>query len=112
MNTKIYGIQGETLAKQFLRDKKYSILEKNYTTKIGEIDIIAKKDDIIVFVEVKARNSKRFGMPRESVTIYKQNKIRKVATLYLLKRKLSNAKVRFDCIEVLGDTVTHLEGCF
>ena len=64
MNTKIYGIQGETLAEQFLRDKKYSILEKNYTTKIGEIDIIAKKDDIIVFVEVKARNSKRFGMPR------------------------------------------------
>ena len=112
MNTKVFGVQGEMLAEDFLKSKKYKILEKNYTTKIGEIDIIARIDDIFVFVEVKARNTRRFGMPREAVTVYKQNKIRKVATQYMLKHKLMNAKVRFDCVEILGDQITHLEGCF
>jgi putative endonuclease len=112
MNTKILGVQGETLAKDYLIGKKYTILAQNYVTKIGEIDIIAKINDITVFVEVKDRQTKRFGYPREAVTPYKQEKIRRVATQYMLKHNLMNSKVRFDCIEILGDTITHLEGCF
>lgn len=108
----ILGVQGETLAKKFLIDKGFKILVQNYSTKIGEIDIIAKTKDIIVFIEVKNRQTKRFGMPREAVTPYKQNKIRKVAMQYLMAHKLTESKVRFDCIEILGDTVTHLENCF
>ena len=108
----VFGVKGEQIAKEYLIKKHYKILQQNYTTKIGEIDIIAKTKDIIVFVEVKARNTIRFGMPREAVTPYKQNKIRAVATQFLLANKLTNAKVRFDCIEVLGDEITHIENCF
>ena len=112
MNTKILGIEGEVQAKQFLIDKKYKVLATNYTTKIGEIDIIAKYKDMIVFVEVKDRQTKRFGLPREAVTPYKQRKIRLVATQYLQSHKLLENKVRFDCIEILGDTITHIENAF
>ena len=108
----VLGVQGEAIAKQYLIDKGYKILEQNYTTKIGEIDIIAKVKDIIVFVEVKDRQTKRFGMPREAVTFYKQNKIRKVAMQYLLAKHLTESKVRFDCVEILGDTITHIENAF
>ena len=112
MNTKVFGIKGETLAVNFLKDKKYKIIKQNYVTKIGEIDIIAQIDDIIVFVEVKARNTKRFGYPREAINYAKQRKIRTVATQYMLANKLTNSKVRFDCIEILGDQITHIENCF
>ncbi|MGN1212961.1 MAG: YraN family protein [Christensenellales bacterium] len=112
MNTKVLGTQGESVAVKFLKDKKFKILKQNYTTKIGEIDIIAQTKDIIVFVEVKARKSIRFGYPREAINLTKQKKIRKVATQYLLANKLMNCKVRFDCIEVLGDQITHIENCF
>ena len=112
MNTKVLGTQGESVAVKFLKDKKYKILKQNFITKIGEIDIIAQTKDIIVFVEVKARKSVRFGYPREAINLAKQNKIRQVATQYLLANKLMNSKVRFDCIEVLGDQITHIENCF
>ena len=112
MNTKVLGTQGESVAVKFLKDKKYKILKQNFITKIGEIDIIAQTKDIIVFVEVKARKSVRFGYPREAINLAKQNKIRTVATQYLLANKLINSKVRFDCIEVLGDQITHIENCF
>ena len=82
----VLGVQGEIIAAEFLKKKKYIILEKNYTTKIGEVDIIAKDNDVIVFVEVKERGTKRFGLPREAVTLYKQNKIRLVASQYLLSK--------------------------
>ena len=112
MNTKVLGTQGESVAVKFLKDKKYKILKQNFITKIGEIDIIAQTKDIIVFVEVKSRKSVRFGYPREAINLAKQNKIRTVATQYLLANKLMNSKVRFDCIEVLGDQITHIENCF
>lgn len=112
MNTKVLGAQGETKAVELLKSKKYEILQQNYTTKIGEIDIIAKHNGTIVFVEVKARNTARFGYPREAINYTKQQKIRRVATQYLLVNKLLNSKVRFDCIEILGDRITHLENCF
>ena len=108
----VYGVQGEVLAAEYLKYKKYKILERNYTTKIGEIDIIAQKDDTIIFVEVKQRDTKRFGLPREAVTPYKQNKVRTVASQYLLAKKFMNSKIRFDVVEILGDNITHIENAF
>ena len=108
----VFGVKGETEAKEYLIKKGYSILETNYTTKIGEIDIIAKKDDFVVFVEVKNRSSNRFGMPREAVTPYKQNKIRKVALMYITKNHLTNSRLRFDCVEILDEKITHIENAF
>ena len=78
-------------------------IELNYKNKIGEIDIIAKDKNYIVFVEVKARMSKMFGDPTEAVTDYKQQKIRAVASMYLLTHKLTEQNCRFDVVAVLGD---------
>ena len=108
----ILGVQGEIIAREYLKEKGYEILNQNYSTKIGEIDIVAKYKNIIVFVEVKDRQTKRFGMPREAVTHYKQNKISKVALQYLVSHKLTSSQCRFDVVEILGDTVTHIENAF
>lgn len=106
------GVNGEILAKQFLKDNGYKILATNYTTKIGEIDIIAKLKNIIVFVEVKTRTSTKFGNPRESVTAHKQNKIRQVANLFLMKNKLLESICRFDVIDILNNEITHITNAF
>lgn len=112
MNTHVIGAKGEVKAKDYLIKLGYKILETNYSNKIGEIDIIAQDGQIIVFVEVKARDSLKFGYPREAVTSYKQNKIHKVAMGYLKFHRSFNNPIRFDCVEILGDEITHLKNCF
>ena len=106
------GKYGERLAVDYLKKLKYKIIKVNYSNKIGEIDIIAKQKDIIVFVEVKYRESANFGMPREAVNFYKQRKIKTVAMSYLKMNGLLESRIRFDVIEILGQCVTHLENCF
>lgn len=108
----IIGKQGEIVAVNFLLENKYKILETNYKNKIGEIDIIAKKNNFIVFVEVKFRSSLAFGYPREAVNLHKQNKIKLVAQCYLQKHSLLNSAVRFDVIEILNNKITHIENAF
>ena len=83
MLNKKTGNVGEALAVKYLKEKSYQIKELNYTNKIGEIDIIATQNDTIVFIEVKSRTSNKFGVGREAVNFYKQQKIRKVAQCYL-----------------------------
>jgi len=68
----IFGKDSESLAVKYLKKQRYKILEKNYRTPVGEIDIIAKHKGVIVFVEVKARRSDRFGDPKGAVTYKKQ----------------------------------------
>lgn len=112
MNTKILGTSGEVLAKKFLEKKGYRIVEVNYVNKIGEIDIIAKQGETIVFVEVKTRSSLKFGRPSEVVGLNKQNKIRSVALSYLKTTKNLETPARFDVIEVLGEEIRHIENAF
>ena len=109
---KVSGYGGEQKAVEYLKKKGYKILKTNYVTKIGEIDIIAKDGSCYVFVEVKFRASDYFGRPSEAVNIYKQRKIRNVATIYINKNRLFNETCRFDVIEVLGDEVNHIQNCF
>jgi len=109
---KVTGNYGEELAKKYLKKQKYTILETNYTTKLGEIDIIAKDSDEFVFIEVKTRNTLLYGLPREAVTPYKQNKIRTVATEYIKKHKLFNEKLRCDVIEIIENEITHIKNAF
>lgn len=109
---KVTGDSGEQLAKEYLKKNGYKILKTNYKTNIGEIDIIAKQKDFIVFVEVKTRKNDYFGLPREAVNSFKQQKIRQVATQYIKFNKLFDASCRFDVIEILGDKISHLENCF
>ena len=103
MQSNIYGKKSEIIASQFLKKKKYKIIETNYKNKIGEIDIIAKDKDYLVFVEVKARLSRAFGDPAEAVDFKKQQKIRDVAQLYLMQKGKTEEKCRFDVVTILGD---------
>jgi putative endonuclease len=93
------GDKGEGFAAGFLRKKGYKILEQNYKTRIGEIDIIAMDGETLVFVEVKTRESLNYGRPFESVTVYKRKKISNVAMLYL-KRLKSVPPCRFDVVSI------------
>lgn len=97
---KSIGFYGEDLSAKFLEKEGYSILEKNFNCSSGEIDIIAIKDEIISFIEVKSRFSNSFGNPKESVTCSKQGRIINVAKYYLHKKKLYNYYIRFDVIEI------------
>jgi len=108
----IVGAIGEDIAKNYLKENGYKIIEYNFRNKIGEIDIIAYDKDILVFVEVKYRKNNIFGLPREAVDYNKQRKIRLVATSYINKSKLHNKVCRFDVLEILGDKITLIKGCF
>lgn len=115
MQKNVFGARGEIIASNYLINKGYAILERNYKNKIGEIDIIAKQGNTIVFVEVKTRMTRAFGDPLEAVNVRKQQKIRDVATAYLMKTKKLNSPCRFDVISILGDTneeIDHIENAF
>ena len=109
---KVKGNIGEQLATDFLKKAKYKILERNYRSVIGEIDIIAKDKNTIVFVEVKTRSTLKFGLPCEAVDYRKQQKIHSVASIYLKNKKLEDSELRFDVIEVLDGEINHIKDCF
>ena len=111
------GVQGEDLATDYLKTKDFKILVRNYRQKTGEIDIIARDGEWLVFVEVKTRTSLRFGQPYEAVTQKKQAQISRVALDYITRNKLHNQAMRFDVVSVLiqknGKTdINHLPSCF
>ena len=99
---KEFGYEGETEACNYLEKIGYDILERNFSCKSGEIDIIAydKDEDEIVFVEVKTRQQIRYGEPAEAVDFPKINHIRRTAEYYVLIKGIENHKFRFDVIEV------------
>ncbi len=115
MNNKITGKYGEWLAGRYLVQKGYKILSKNYKTPAGEIDIVARDGEKIVFVEVKTRKSDRFGKPFEAVNYKKREKIIKNASLYLSKFK-ELPSVRFDVISInlqnKDKSIEHIEDAF
>lgn len=95
------GAEGERVAKAYLQTKGFRILHENYSTPLGEIDLIAKEGGVVVFVEVKARTSGEFGPPQASVTLAKQRQIVKVARLYLQRERLAEVACRFDVVAVM-----------
>ena len=98
-----FGLKGEALAARYLKKNGYKILEQNYRTKLGEIDIIATENKTIVFVEVKSRKSIRYGSPKWAVTPQKQRKISMVALHYLKITRQSDAKARFDVVALTSN---------
>ncbi|MCL2484436.1 MAG: YraN family protein [Endomicrobia bacterium] len=105
------GFCKEKEAAVFLTKNGYKIIETNFNTKFGEIDIIVKRKDYLVFVEVKYRKSSDTGAPQESVTFQKQQKIIKSAVIYL-KRNPTKDNIRFDVIAINGSEITHIESAF
>ena len=115
------GGLGESLAREMLEQKGFSIVKQNYRCKIGEIDIICKKDKLLVFCEVKCRRSFTFGIPAEAVDSKKIRHIRRVASWYLsqkmcLYRLYKDYDMRFDVVEVVfvNDEyeINHIENAF
>lgn len=105
------GNRGEKIAAKFLRKQGYQIIEKNYRSRLGEIDIVAKEDESIVFVEVKTRCSTDFGLPEEALSYDKRRRLSKLALGYLAHRRIKDTNCRFDVVSILMDTkkVKHIK---
>ncbi|MDO4961950.1 MAG: YraN family protein [Eubacteriales bacterium] len=137
MNKRTIGSKYEDIAARFLEYCGYDIICKNFRCRDGEIDIIARDGDILVFAEVKYRSTAAYGFPAEAVNAKKQQKIRAVARQYLSgtdaggSRKVSSGSssssgdtvntcsrrksykgIRFDVVEILGDKIRVLKDCF
>lgn len=108
----LVGEQGEQQAIKYLKKQKYKIIAHNYHNMLGEIDIIALDKNYIVFVEVKTRTSGVYGQGYEAVGYQKQQKIRKVATLFLKEKRLENYDVRFDVISIDQNNIHHFINAF
>jgi putative endonuclease len=106
------GRVGEQKAVDFLKDKGYKLLAKNFKTHIGEIDIIVKDGEYTVFVEVKTRLNDDFGAPSEAVTRKKQEKYFRVASEYLRNNKLTDSACRFDVVEIENGQINHIIDAF
>jgi putative endonuclease len=100
------GDHGEDLAAAALKRQGYKILERNYVTPLGEIDLVARQGQTLVVVEVKTRRGSRFGAPQEAVHPGKQVRLRRLADYYLKAKRLTGATVRFDVVAV---TMTETE---
>ncbi|GAB7027017.1 YraN family protein [Geotalea toluenoxydans] len=100
-DNKTLGEVGESIAVTFLKGLKYTIIERNFRCKCGEIDIIARDGKTLVFVEVKTRRTNAFGVPQLAVTPFKQRQISKTALTWLAQKKLQDAGARFDVIAIL-----------
>ncbi len=112
------GKFGERFASDYLKKRKYKIIEKGYRLFRGEIDIIAyDKKGVLVFCEVKTRRGSHFGFPEESVTSSKKRQIRKIAQGFISFNKLEGKECRFDILaldysETMGFKVTHFKDAY
>lgn len=94
------GNYGEDISYDFLKKQGYFVLSRNFRTKYGEIDIICKKNDLIIFIEIKSRYNYNHGSPIEAITYSKQMQIIKLCKFYIYTNNLIKYNVRFDVIEV------------
>ena len=114
---KTLGQFGEDCAAQFLEAEGYTIVARNFRIRSAEIDIIAQRDNLIVFVEVKARSNIRHGLPSEAVNFRKQKKIIEAAGVFLQDEKFCDCACRFDVVEVYlngerVEEINHIENAF
>ncbi len=100
-NRQNLGKTGEAIALNFLKKNNYTIITTNYRCKLGEIDIIARVDEYLVFIEVKTRSGTSHGHPLDAITVRKQRQIGKVAQYYLTENDLFDRAARFDVVSVI-----------
>ena len=103
------GSAAEQRAVDLLLRKGYRIVDRNFRTKIGELDIVARMGTTLVFVEVRSRRSYRFGSALEAVDARKRRQVSRVAALYLNWRRPRFVAARFDVIALTGDDIVHVE---
>lgn len=113
MNKRSLGDDYEQIAAVYLKSEGYEIIEHNFRCKIGEIDIIARKDGYIRFIEVKYRSDNRAGLPEEAVNYKKQRLICKTASYYMMKNKYSmDTACCFDVVAILDNEIKLYENAF
>ena len=112
MNKREVWTRGEVAAKRYLEEKGYRLLAENYATATGEIDLVMQDGDVVVFVEVKARETLAYGEPIEAITPQKVRKIVLTAQSFLVAKRMMDRSVRFDVVEVLCGEVRHTENAF
>jgi putative endonuclease len=100
LSSRQVGNNAEDLAESFLKGNGFKILSRNFTIRGGEIDIIAREDENLVFVEVKARYNHKFGLPIESITPWKLKALQKSALFYIQKVNWGNRPYRFDLVSI------------
>lgn len=111
-NTRETGSIYEQKAGKYLEETGAEILAYNYRCRLGEIDIIAKEEDCLVFCEVKYRKDERTGSPLHAVDIRKQKKLSRCASYYLMKQGSIEIPCRFDVIGITGEELTHIRNAF
>lgn len=113
MNTRETGRRQEEIACDYLKAKGYRILERNFYSRFGEVDIIAKQGDTFVFTEVKYRSSTKIATPEDAVGWKKRRKIIKTADYYRLINHISeDVPCRFDVLSITEEGITHHENAF
>ncbi|MEG1847471.1 MAG: YraN family protein [Lachnospiraceae bacterium] len=112
-NKRWVGAKYEEKAIDYLKQRGMTILEHNYRTKQGEIDIIGQQDEYLVFVEVKYRSSAKAGYPAEAVDYYKQRTICKVADYYRYTHGIGDASpIRYDVVGICGEEITWYQNAY
>lgn len=111
-NKRTVGTAYEKLAGAYLEKQGYEIVEYNFHSRNGEIDIVAKQGETIVFVEVKYRKNSMKGYPLEAITLQKQRSICKCALYYLNRNKINDMQVRFDVVGIIGDEIQVIQNAF
>lgn len=118
-NKKTFGNEGEEIAAKYLTEKGFEIIERNYFVGHGEIDIVAidPRDNYLVFVEVKTRNTMEFGDPAYAINKKKIRQLKKLAELYLAEKNIMEQDCRFDVVTVLmselnNPQIEHYENAF
>lgn len=106
------GFFGEDAAAEYLREKGMILLAHRYRAKPGEIDLIMKDGDTVVFVEVKTRLTGEAGWGLSAVNAAKQRRITRAATVWMMENHCMNALVRFDLVEVHGSEILHIPNAF
>ncbi len=112
MNTRERGDRGEALAAAYLERTGCTVLKRNHCIRGGEVDIIFRDGDTLVFGEVKTRSQSRFGSPAEAVSKKKQRRICRAALDYAFTKNCVDEKMRFDIIEIVNDKIHQIKGAF
>ena len=114
MYEKNKGFEYEKIAEKYLLDKNYIIKEQNFSSRFGEIDIIAESNGVLHFIEVKGRKNLDYGYPREAVSKSKQKRIISAAKYYFMLVGMDDVLCQFDVIEIIldGNIINHIENAF
>ncbi|MBK8870244.1 MAG: YraN family protein [Elusimicrobia bacterium] len=106
------GREAEIEAQRYLEKKGYRLLDSNYRTPLGEVDLVMEKGTTVVFVEVRKRRSSGYGTAADSVTKKKQDRVGRAAMMYVKSKFLVGRNLRFDVVTIQGTELAHIENAF